>query len=142
MTDIITDEQLFRLKQAIHRISGGDFDATDDEVRQIALATSEARAAPQQAHSWEEEQARFFGVAAEDIPPPVPAREQEDSPTLQSRIAELIEQHGSLRAVGRVLDCDAGYLCRLQSGEKKDPNDLLLRRMGLRQIVTYERTKP
>lgn len=58
--------------------------------------------------------------------------------TLRSRIAELIEQHGSLRAAARVLDCDPGYLSRLQSGEKDDPGAHLLRRMGLRQTVTYD----
>ncbi|ABE45665.1 hypothetical protein Bpro_3766 [Polaromonas sp. JS666] len=60
--------------------------------------------------------------------------------TLSSRIAELIERHGSLRAAARVLECDPGYLSRLQSGEKNDPGDPLLRRMGLRQIVTYARS--
>lgn len=59
--------------------------------------------------------------------------------TLSERIKELIAQHGSLRAAARVLECDAGYLSRLASGEKADPSEKLLRRMGLRQIVTYER---
>lgn len=60
--------------------------------------------------------------------------------SLTVRIAELIDQHGSLRAAARVLECDPGYLSRLWSGEKNDPGEKLLRRMGLRQIVTYERT--
>jgi hypothetical protein len=60
--------------------------------------------------------------------------------TLADRIAELIAQHGSLRAAARVLDCDAGYLSRLQSGEKDNPDDWLLRRMKLRRVVSYERT--
>ena len=60
---------------------------------------------------------------------------------LTLRIAELIAQHGSLRAAARVLECDAGYLSRLWRGEKNDPGETLLRRMGLRQIVTYERTE-
>ena len=59
---------------------------------------------------------------------------------LQVRIAELIKQHGSLRAAARVLECDAGYLSRLRSGEKDTPEDWLLRRMKLRRVVTYERT--
>lgn len=59
--------------------------------------------------------------------------------TLADRIAELIEQHGSLRAAARVLECDAGYLSRLQSGEKDSPEDWLLRRMNLRRVVSYER---
>lgn len=61
--------------------------------------------------------------------------------TLPGRIAELVAQHGSLRAVARVLECDAGYLSRLQSGEKTDPGAHLLRRMGLRQVTTFERIK-
>lgn len=60
--------------------------------------------------------------------------------TLADRIAELIAQHGSLRATARVLECDAGYLSRLQSGEKDDPGDQLLRRMKLRRVVSYVRT--
>jgi hypothetical protein len=60
--------------------------------------------------------------------------------TLQQRIAELIEQHGSLRAAARVLECDPGYLSRLQSGEKDNPEEWLLRRMKLRRVVTYECT--
>lgn len=59
--------------------------------------------------------------------------------TLQSRIAELVEQHGSLRAAARVMEIDAGYLSRLASGEKSDPGETLLRRMGLKQNITYSR---
>jgi len=59
--------------------------------------------------------------------------------TLHERVAELIAQHGSLRAAARVLECEPGYLSRLASGEKMNPGLGLLRRMGLRQIVTYER---
>lgn len=58
---------------------------------------------------------------------------------LQDRITELVAQHGSLRAAARVLEVDAGYLSRLQSGEKDDPGETLLRRMGLRRVVAYER---
>lgn len=60
--------------------------------------------------------------------------------TLSERVAELVVQHGSLRAAARVLECDPGYLSRLATGEKNDPGEKLLRRMGLRQIITYERT--
>jgi hypothetical protein len=58
---------------------------------------------------------------------------------LSERIAELAAQHGSLRAAARVLEVDPGYLSRLRSGEKDSPEDWLLRRMGLRRVVTYER---
>lgn len=60
---------------------------------------------------------------------------------LAQRITELCDQHGSLRAAARVLDVDPGYLSRIGSGESKNPGETLLRRMGLREITTYERTK-
>lgn len=58
--------------------------------------------------------------------------------TLQERIDQLVRQHGSLRAVARVIEIDAGYLSRLRAGEKARPGDVLLRKMGLRRVVTYE----
>jgi hypothetical protein len=60
--------------------------------------------------------------------------------TLRQRIDELIAQHGTLRATARVLMTDCGYLHRLRSGEKTEPGDPLLRRMGLREVTRYERT--
>jgi len=63
--------------------------------------------------------------------------------TLKERIADLVAQHGSLRAAARVLQIDAGYLHRLSSGEKDAPLETVLKKLKLRQIVTitYERTK-
>lgn len=61
--------------------------------------------------------------------------------TLAERIDELIERHGSLRAVARVTEIDAGYLSRLRSGEKASPQKDKLRRLGLRRVVSYERIK-
>lgn len=61
--------------------------------------------------------------------------------TLQDRIDELVAQHGSLRAVARVTDIDAGYLSRLRTGEKVNPEKDKLRRLGLRRVVTFERIK-
>ena len=61
--------------------------------------------------------------------------------TLQERIDELVAQHGSLRAVARVTEIDAGYLSRLRTGEKVNPEKDKLRRMGLRRVVTFERLK-
>lgn len=58
--------------------------------------------------------------------------------TLQERIDDLIAQHGSLRAAARVIQIDPGYLSRLASGEKRDPGERTLRRMGLRKVTTYE----
>ncbi len=56
---------------------------------------------------------------------------------LRARIQELAKHHGSLRAVARVLDMDAGYLSRLQGGLKLEPSDAVLRKLGLKRIVLY-----
>ena len=62
--------------------------------------------------------------------------------TLQERIDQLVQQHGSLRAVARVTEMDAGYLSRLRAGEKVNPEKDKLRRLGLRRVVSYEYLKP
>lgn len=59
--------------------------------------------------------------------------------TLSERIHELLAQHGSLRAVARVTEIDAGYLSRLHAGKKVNPGKDKLRRLGLRRVVTFER---
>ncbi len=59
--------------------------------------------------------------------------------TLPERLGELVVKHGSLRAAARVLMVSAPYLHRIASGEKTNPDDNLLRRMGLRKVVTYVR---
>lgn len=60
---------------------------------------------------------------------------------LGDRISELEKQHGSLRAAAKVLGCDAGYLSRLRSGEKDNPSAILLKRMGLKRVISYESIK-
>lgn len=57
------------------------------------------------------------------------------------RIRELEAQHGSLRAAARVLRCDAAYLLRLRDGEKRNPSTAMLRKLGLKKVVTYVRIK-
>lgn len=57
--------------------------------------------------------------------------------TLQDRIDELVQQHGSLRAVARVTEIDVGYLSRLRTGEKVNPEKDKLRRLGLRRGLTW-----
>lgn len=61
--------------------------------------------------------------------------------TLEQRVKELVERHGSLRAAGRVVQLDPAYLHRLASGEKAAPSKDVLQRLGLRRIVTYEPLK-
>lgn len=58
---------------------------------------------------------------------------------LRGRIQELAKQHGSLRAAARVLEIDHAYLHRLQRGDKTEPSAAVLRKLGLRRIVTYVR---
>ena len=57
--------------------------------------------------------------------------------TFGGRIAQLVEQHGSLRAVSRVTGVNAPYLCRLKNGEKLNPSDDTLRRLGMRRHIYY-----
>lgn len=61
--------------------------------------------------------------------------------TLQERVDELVAKHGSLRAVSRVTEIDVGYLSRLCSGGKMNPGAAILRRLGLRRVVSYEYLK-
>lgn len=62
--------------------------------------------------------------------------------SIHNRIAELVRQHGSLRTVARVTEIDTGYLSRLSSGEKSDPGERVLRRLGLvKRIVYFKKDK-
>lgn len=61
--------------------------------------------------------------------------------TLQDRVNQLVATHGSYRAAARVLQVDQGYLYRLGDGKAKSPGVALLRRMGLKQTVTYSLIK-
>lgn len=63
---------------------------------------------------------------------------------MNERIAQLVRRHGSLRAVGAVLQIDYAYLFRLQHGQKNNPSPKLLKKLGLREvkIVYYEKVRP
>lgn len=54
-------------------------------------------------------------------------------------IADLVARHGSLRKAGRVLGITGQYLYRLQAGEKLNPSEAVLRKLGLRRVVSYIR---
>lgn len=62
--------------------------------------------------------------------------------TLGQRVDELIGCHGTLREVSRLLQIDCGYLSRLRNGEKMNPSRNILQKLGLREVVYYERIKP
>lgn len=57
--------------------------------------------------------------------------------TLAERIAFEVELTGSLQGVARDLDIDCGYLSRLASGEKTNPSDEVLAKLGLEKTVIY-----
>lgn len=62
--------------------------------------------------------------------------------TIAERVRYLIAKYGSVRSAARVLQVDAGYLSRLGTGEKANPGKVLLKRLGLRAVTTYELRDP
>lgn len=61
--------------------------------------------------------------------------EQPSAIALSIEAAE--EEHGSLRAAAKALDVDHGYLSRLKNGDKSNPSDELLAKLGLERLVIY-----
>ena len=57
--------------------------------------------------------------------------------TLAERVIVLECLHGGLRAAARAIGIDAGYLKRLRDGEKTNPSDATLAKLGLKKEVTY-----
>ena len=57
---------------------------------------------------------------------------------LVQRIDALIAQHGGIRPAARALRIDASYLAKMRSGEKNNPSDATLRKLGLRKLIRYE----
>lgn len=58
--------------------------------------------------------------------------------TLAARIEILANAHGSLRQLAESIGEDAGYLSRLRSGEKDNPSDEVLQKLGLVRVVKYQ----
>lgn len=56
---------------------------------------------------------------------------------LSARIAFEVEICGSLQRVAKELGIDVGYLSRLARGEKTNPSDEVLEKLGLERTVTY-----
>lgn len=59
--------------------------------------------------------------------------------SIDQHIAQLVAKHGSLRKVGRVVGLTGQYLYRLQVGEKTNPSEAALRKLGLRRVISYVR---
>ncbi len=53
------------------------------------------------------------------------------SQIIGNRITELADAHGSLRALAQAIDVDHVYLWRLKKGEKTNPSEAILKRLGL-----------
>lgn len=54
----------------------------------------------------------------------------------------IIFKHGGVRAAARAIGVNYAYLSRLQSGEKSNPTPAVLRKLGLRKVVSYEPIRP
>lgn len=55
---------------------------------------------------------------------------------LQKHIESLISSHGGLRATARALKIDPAYLGKMQSGEKRNPSAITLKKLGLKRVET------
>jgi hypothetical protein len=62
--------------------------------------------------------------------------------TLEQRIAQLVREHGGLRAAGRAIGIDPGYLHHLMTGVKAGPGDETIEKLGLAKKVTYTLKNP
>lgn len=58
--------------------------------------------------------------------------------SLEERVEKLVVKHGGLRRAALALGINCAYLCRLRSGEKTQPSEGTLRRLGLRRVVSYK----
>jgi hypothetical protein len=56
---------------------------------------------------------------------------------IKERIGSMIDEHGGLRAAARAIGCDPAYLLRLYSGEKNNPSDAMLAKLGLKKQVRH-----
>jgi hypothetical protein len=59
---------------------------------------------------------------------------------IETRVAELIEKHGGLRIAARAIGINYTYLSRLGKGQKTEPTDTVLKKLGLKRAVIYWRT--
>lgn len=57
--------------------------------------------------------------------------------TLGYFLRKYIFECGGLRKAARELDIDPGYLCKLRDGEKDNPGDVLLDKLGLEKCVRF-----
>lgn len=61
---------------------------------------------------------------------------------IETAVKAIVLKHGGVRAAARAIGVNYAYLSRLQSGEKSNPTAAVLRKLGLRKVVSYEPIKP
>lgn len=61
---------------------------------------------------------------------------------LQAAVKALIARHGGTRIAARALGVNYAYLSRLSTGQKSNPTDATLRKLGLKKVVTYTPIRP
>jgi hypothetical protein len=64
--------------------------------------------------------------------------EQRARELLAALIAKQAKRAGGIRALSRKTGLGAGYLSRLSRGEKSNPTDECLSRLGIQRITTYK----
>ena len=63
--------------------------------------------------------------------------------TIAERINKLVNRHGSLRNVAKIVGVEPAYLSRLRSGKKIWPSENVLKRLRLKRVsvmIEYEDT--
>ena len=53
-------------------------------------------------------------------------------------VERLIGKHKGLRKAALAVGIKAPYLCRLRNAERTNPSDAVLRKLGLKRLVTYK----
>ncbi len=61
--------------------------------------------------------------------------------TLEEAVAKVVKDHGGIRATERAIGIDKSFLSRLMRGEKTNPSEETLAKLGLRAVPRYERIK-
>lgn len=66
--------------------------------------------------------------------------QKSDNTTIEYQIESLVRKCGGLRKLSRKSGVAVGYLCRLRKGEKLNPSESTLRKLGLKRevIVSYK----
>ncbi len=59
--------------------------------------------------------------------------------TITERVKQLVRQHGGLVKAARAIDISPGYLSRLGYGSHFNPGASVLRKLGLRKVIRFER---